>query len=358
MEKIAGARVAYFDNLKFILITLVVLGHYLDPFSGIWSVFGRFYFFIYLFHMPLFMFVTGLFASSAIGYDRKLGKYANPANFGRPLAFLILYLILNFGIFAIEHWLGGKPVNFTPWEVSNASWYLLACAILTLAFCIIPNKILNRVGRNGKIFAVVILIIIALAAGYFPEVGDKFAASRVLCFAPFFAAGVFTRAGKLAEIIHRRKTVLLKIIACVALIGCLLFVIFMPEKMLKLRGILTARNTYEYLGALEYAGAAFRLCWYIASVVLGCCVLLLTPASKNLISRLGENSIGVYIWHIWLLRLLGAAALVPAIAQVNAATGFAIILPLLIALASAVIFSLKPPFGIIASKILEIKIRF
>jgi fucose 4-O-acetylase-like acetyltransferase len=229
MKKTGSERVAYFDNLKFILITLVVVGHYFGPFFSAWPIFRKIYFFIYLFHMPLFMFITGLFASSAIGYDRKLGRYAKPANFGRPLALLILYLILNFGIFAIRHWLGGISLDFEPWQVRNASWYLLACAILTLAFCIIPNKILNRVGRNGKIFTVAVLIIIALAAGYFPEVGDKFAVSRILCFAPFFAAGVFMDAGKLLDFVRRKKTALLKIIACAVLAVSFLVVLFMPE---------------------------------------------------------------------------------------------------------------------------------
>jgi fucose 4-O-acetylase-like acetyltransferase len=350
-------RVAYFDNLKFILIVLVVMGHYVDPFSSVWPIFRRFYFFIYLFHMPLFMFVTGLFATSAIGYDKKMRKYVNPANFGRPLALLILYLILNFGIFAIERWLGGEPADFTPWTVMNASWYLLACAILTLVFCLIPNQFMNRIGRAGKTAAIVILLIIALVAGYSPAIDDTLSISRLICFAPFFAAGIFTDATKFLETIRHYKTVALKFVASAVLVGCFPVVLLMPEKMLRLRGILTARNPYEYLGSLEYAGVEFRLCWYITAVVLGCCILLLTPASKNLTSGLGENSIGAYIWHSWMLRLLGAAGVINAIARTNEVTDLAVVLPPIIALAVAVIFSLKPPFGIIAGKILKLRLN-
>ena len=47
-------RDAYFDNLKFILILLVVVGHLIEPFNGE-AAMGAIYQFIYSFHMPLFI---------------------------------------------------------------------------------------------------------------------------------------------------------------------------------------------------------------------------------------------------------------------------------------------------------------
>ena len=58
MEKI---RNDYFDNIKSVLITLVVIGHFLLPLEstrlkdGLVNV-------IYLFHMPMFIMVSGYFA--------------------------------------------------------------------------------------------------------------------------------------------------------------------------------------------------------------------------------------------------------------------------------------------------------
>lgn len=66
-------RIEYIDSLKFFAIFLVILGHvvqygihyknrdgYLD--NPVWS-------FIYSFHMPLFIFISGFFASHALKYD-------------------------------------------------------------------------------------------------------------------------------------------------------------------------------------------------------------------------------------------------------------------------------------------------
>ena len=49
-----------FDNIKFILITLVVFGHFLELING--QVTDNLYRIIYLFHIPAFIFITGYFA--------------------------------------------------------------------------------------------------------------------------------------------------------------------------------------------------------------------------------------------------------------------------------------------------------
>ena len=58
----------YFDNLKFILIFLVVLGHYCGSYLESWLMLGI-YNFIYSFHMPLFIFISGYFSRN-IAYQR------------------------------------------------------------------------------------------------------------------------------------------------------------------------------------------------------------------------------------------------------------------------------------------------
>ena len=60
MEK---ERDYYFDNLKAVLIFLVVLGHFLLPIydDAFLVVLKRL---IYVFHMPLFVFVSGYFSKN------------------------------------------------------------------------------------------------------------------------------------------------------------------------------------------------------------------------------------------------------------------------------------------------------
>ena len=57
-------RIAYFDNVKGILIALVVLGHVISPVIATNPYANLLHHTIYLFHMPLFVFTTGLFSAS------------------------------------------------------------------------------------------------------------------------------------------------------------------------------------------------------------------------------------------------------------------------------------------------------
>lgn len=86
----------FFDNLKAVLIFLVVLGHFLLPIHGesVLVVVKRL---IYVFHMPLFVFVSGYFAKKIY----KNGQY----NFKK-----ILYLIKAYIIFVIANRYHGAPL--------------------------------------------------------------------------------------------------------------------------------------------------------------------------------------------------------------------------------------------------------
>ena len=56
-------RIALWDNLKFILITFVVAGHFADEIMDYSSIYSSIFLFIYAFHMPLFIFISGYFHS-------------------------------------------------------------------------------------------------------------------------------------------------------------------------------------------------------------------------------------------------------------------------------------------------------
>ena len=55
-----GNRIALWDNLKFFLVTCVVIGHFVDQFTGLSNIYDSIFLFIYSFHIPLFIFIAGL----------------------------------------------------------------------------------------------------------------------------------------------------------------------------------------------------------------------------------------------------------------------------------------------------------
>ena len=54
-------RVAHWDNIKFTMITLMVIGHFTDSVIQYSDVCKSIFLFIYAYHMPVLLFISGLF---------------------------------------------------------------------------------------------------------------------------------------------------------------------------------------------------------------------------------------------------------------------------------------------------------
>lgn len=165
----------FFDNLKAVLIFLVVLGHFLLPIHGDnpLVVVKRL---IYVFHMPLFVFISGYFAKKIY----KNGQY----NFKKILYLLKAYVVFVVAIqvvYAIAGFEKFTEIDF--FSQSGAPWYLFAMIVWYLTIPLV---------RKCKAVPVLLLtVVLALTAGYFKNVGDFLCLSRILVFGPFFYLGYF-----------------------------------------------------------------------------------------------------------------------------------------------------------------------
>lgn len=240
------------DNAKGILITLVVIGHMLLPIQGTTRGVTNFFYMIYAFHMPAFVFISGLLAQRI--YTRVPKPTHAPAenraprhphhaanvsatqqvttvghfNGRRWCSTLWLYLLFQFILFFSEIPAYGRTTRFPDFlHTSGAPWYLLA---LLLWYLMIPffagcrGKVLplrpvcsNRrqqpserraqsdeglqagraqCGIPCSLIAWILLTSLSLAGGYLASgplagIGDFLALDRVIAFAPFFFAGYF-----------------------------------------------------------------------------------------------------------------------------------------------------------------------
>jgi fucose 4-O-acetylase-like acetyltransferase len=80
------------DNFNFILIGLVVVGHVIEPVIGRFEWVKSVYIFIYLFHMPMFAYVSGVVSKREI--DNKVLK-----NIVGKLILPYIFLELIFSLF-------------------------------------------------------------------------------------------------------------------------------------------------------------------------------------------------------------------------------------------------------------------
>ena len=168
-----GAREYQYDNLRFLLIALVVLGHLLEI-AGEFPGRELLYALIYSFHMPAFLFLSGMFAR----FDR--AKWI----FGMAAPCLLLQWLYT----AFVEKLGDPYVHVQFSRPYWILWYLFVLAVYTLLLPV--YDVPSPAGRGLMTAASVAL---ALLAGFDRSIDYQWSASRLIAFQPWFLLGYYFR---------------------------------------------------------------------------------------------------------------------------------------------------------------------
>ncbi|WP_010648447.1 acyltransferase family protein [Oceanobacillus massiliensis] len=266
-------RNAFFDNAKIILIFLVVFGHMIQPFVEGSKGMNTLYMWIYTFHMPAFILLSGFFAKGSGNkeYVLKLAKKLLVPY----LIFQILYTIYYFYIGKADWQAGIFYPHWSLWFLfSLFSWH-----ILLFWFKKMPASL-----------SISLSIMIGLIVGYFGEIGHTFSLSRTFVFFPFFLIGYWLTEKQIMWVKHRFVKV-----ASIAVMAALAAAIYyLPDFN---SGWLLASKSYGDLGMENYGGIA-RLLVYITAAVMVASVLAWIP-SKNFgwLTNLGGRTLYVYLLH-------------------------------------------------------------
>lgn len=280
-------RYAYFDVLKFLLIFSVVFGHILENYIQN-PFFKSIYMFIYTFHMPLFVFITGFFAKS---------------NKGGGLRYFILFIIfqaihafLNISIFNVKtnySWIEILGFILSP---SWTLWYIFCMPIWLLSLRFIKNI-------NSKL--IVFSILLAVLVGFIPYFNSVFSLNRLFYFYPFFLLGY--KFGKDKDAFIQKINSMQKphiIFFCV----CVLVTVF-----LLLRYGLPSLPIYSFYGRESFSNLddfAIGLLAFFLAFSCSFCIMIILPTnikdSKHILSfnQIGKRTLSVYLLHSILLLFI------------------------------------------------------
>lgn len=268
----------FFDNLKAVLIFLVVVGHFILPITNSHSIVGLKYL-IYIFHMPVFIFVTGYFSKTIY----KSGKY----NYNKIFSVIILYImfmiainLLSFAFGKINHW---YEIDY--FNVKGAPWYLLA---MILYYFIIP--FIKDIKPGIVIF---ISCILSLLVGYQKSIDGILSLSRIIVFSPFFFAGYYITK-KNIDIVLRNK--FKYIIYILAIIFSVLIVRYY-NIFSKYCYLVYADSSYYDLKGLYKNGIVARFIIEILAVLFMLFTIYITPKRKMVFTFIGERTLQIYIFH-------------------------------------------------------------
>ena len=254
------------DSVKYWLMILVIAGHVYSrsQFSesqvctAIWK-------WIYMFHMPLFVFISGRFShkKDKKSFQKSIWKILEPL-----IVFQFVMCVFDFVLN------GSVALNriLTPWWVL---WYLLSLTCWRLLLQLLPSKILNKSG-----VVLVVTFCISLSAGFLPF-GRFLSVQRTLSFMPFFFMGYYMKENNI--FIPDR----FRLLSLVFLSLTILVPLFTPN-------ILGDLNQAEpYNGT---TGLLSRVFVWIFSIPMSLAFLNLCP-NTAWVSKQGRFSLQYYIYH-------------------------------------------------------------
>lgn len=264
-------RNSLFDNIKSLMLILVVLGHTIDAFILKQdSVFRYIMQYIYLFHMPMFAFVTGYFS-----------KNADKAREGAVKKVLIPYLVLQIayvGVASLLLLVGAVSYNADIFQVSilfpTSPLYYLLAVFLWKVFLKDIDKM-----RFPIIFSVLAGVLISLIGNDQFHIGWGATFSLML----FFLLG-YKCSSEMVEKIRKLPK----------LVGILILLLGIIPATVLPYNFRNVRFTYHYVGLENGIGMIYRLLFYVISVIMLVGIINLMPAKRTVFSKIGEHSIIVY----------------------------------------------------------------
>ncbi|WP_066967395.1 acyltransferase family protein [Microbulbifer sp. Q7] len=268
------------DNFKFILISLVIVGHVIEPVIGRFDWAKSVYIFIYIFHMPMFAYVSGVVSSREI----------NNAVVKNIVSKLIIpYVLLELTYSMFDYFLFSRnSLNVTPLVPYWILWYLFSLVLWRLLLPIF----------NQFRFPVVLAILAGLACGV-NEYNYNLSFSRTFVFFPFFLIGNYYHSTIIRTLRSYDKS---KLIGSVVLLGIFLLILAVPESNDIKLGWLYGSRSYSSLGVDWVMGFFYRSSIYAAAILLGIALLSVTKNNRSIGTKYGEDSLYIYVLHGFVMK--------------------------------------------------------
>lgn len=260
-----------FDNLKAFMLFLVVIGHILDPYIERQDSLYRYLMqYIYLFHMPMFAFITGYFTKNTDkARNMAVRNVLIPYTFWQLLYIAVALLFIRLGLASYNTDVF-KPSLLLP---SSPLYYLL-CVFVWKVFA----KDLLKL-RCPVLFAFVSGLLVSTIFDEAFHIGWGACFSLLI----FFVLGL-----KCTED-HVRKIRNLPHLPALAILAAAVI----PSVVLPY-SFRNVRFTYESVGLSPALGIGYRALFYLIAVLMIGALINLFPERKNCFSRVGTNAILVY----------------------------------------------------------------
>ena len=224
--QIIKERNPYYDSLKFVLICLVVLAHVFEPTknNSVVNINLTLYNWINLFHMPVFIFLSGRFSGISDRQRYKKGIIKLLETYIVFQAIWLVYLRVTNDHLSISDYL-------TPWYFM---WYILSLAFWRLIVFLLSDRI-----KEKPILWILVSALLGILVGFVP-ISVLFSFQRTLAFLPFFVVGYCTRGYDVIKSIRRIPIVVAMIVLIVSF-----FLLYPIEEKIPIAYVFTCAFPYS-----------------------------------------------------------------------------------------------------------------
>lgn len=267
---LAKERDYLFDNVKALMLFFVALGHVVNVYMRDGAIEFTLIKYIYLFHMPVFAFVTGYFSKNADrARERAMTGSLFPYILFQGIYILMARMMIMLGLASFNT----DIFNGSLLLPSSAFYYLLA-----VFFWKLFQKDLFRF-RYPLLLSLVLGLLVSLTKQEDFHTGYGAVFSLLI----FFTAGVMCD----PETIRKLRSL-------PRWIGVLILAAGIPAAYFTPYGMHSVRLTYEAEGFTNPQGLLMRILFYSIAFLMGAAVIQLMPDRKTWISGIGKASLIVY----------------------------------------------------------------
>ncbi|GGK81053.1 membrane protein [Planomonospora parontospora subsp. parontospora] len=287
-------RDPFFDNAKFLAIALVVSGHLIEDLRDV-AVAHAAYFYVYVFHMPLFIVLSGYLSRNFTFSSGKARK-------------LISTLAVPYVLFELAYSLP-RLVMHGKLEISLLDPYYLTWFLMSLFLWRLSTPVWQQLR-----WPLAVAVGLSLLSGT-SSLPDELSMNRTLALLPFYVLGLMLRPEHFALL--RRRGMRVAGAAVLAAGAAAALVLHTEVRTEWIRW----RHANEAIGVDDLTGSLVRLGLLAAGALLVAAFLAVTPSGRTWYSGLGAATMYAYLLHGFVVKAAERyygdwAATVPGVAAV------------------------------------------
>ena len=276
----AKERVAYLDNARYWVMLLVVIGHSLTQFTDMDSARGV-YVWIYSFHMPFFILISGYTARRYMGDARQVRRIVS--------TLVVPYLLVETTMQLITRHYEGEPDPLMILSPQWLAWFMAALFVWRLT---------TPIWRALK-YPITTSIVISLVVGLI-EIPNVLSLPKILGFLPFYVVGLHMSRERFERLTTPRVRA-----ASVVVLGSALLICYLYSKNWTTDWLLWKQRYDENpLQATAIEGITQRAELLAIGFLLTFAALALVPRRRSWTTAFGGRTFYCYLLHGYLILFL------------------------------------------------------